>query len=606
MLPGTRCGGTLRRFPGLLAGLASLLMAASPLHAGGFDGRVTGEDGSPVVGAMVTFGTGADSRYAMTVFTDAGGHFRASGLEGGTQYRIRVRRIGWKDLLRAPGQTAPARGFDRLDFALERETDPAAVAAQLPANRWYGLVLDRIDDERHREQLVRQCTFCHQQGSAATRIQREPEQWYKVLDRMARFGAGLDADLRERIPGLFNAAYDPAVAVPALTQNMNAPDFAPPPEPRVRRAVIEEYQLGGRASMLHDVVVHPDGSIYAVDLMQDALFRLDPKVPGGAREKIAIPRGDVPPSGVFGTSSLTVPNSNSHVGPHSLQVAADGAVWITLALGNQLARFDPKSAEWSIVTLPKGFFPHTLRFDPRGRIWYTIAVSNHLGMYDPATGQHEVISLPARSIGESISLRFLPAILWLGRVVNLGGAPMALGDGDGTPVPYGIDIAPDGGVWFSQLNAHKIGRVDPDTFAVSMIDTPFTAPRRLRFDASGRLWIPGFSSGLVSRFDPETRQFESWELPIEPRGSDTPYALNVDHRTGAVWICGTNSDTLMRFEPESERFTVYPLPTRVSYTRELDFDAEGGVWTSNSNLPAWQIETGMPRILRLDPRVGVR
>ena len=66
--------------------------------------------------------------------------------------------------------------------------------------------------------------------------------------------------------------------------------------------------------------------------------------------------------------------------------------------------------------------------------------------------------------------------------------------------------------------------------------------------------------------------------------------------------CGTESDTLIRFDPETEHFAVYPLPTRVTYTREIDFDAEGRVWTSNSNTPTWQIEGGTPRVLRLDPR----
>ena len=166
------------------------------------------------------------------------------------------------------------------------------------------------------------------------------------------------------------------------------------------------------------------------------------------------------------------------------------------------------------------------------------------------------------------------------------------------PVPYGIDIAPDGDIWFSQLNAHKIGRIDPETLDVELIATPFTAPRRLRFDSKGRLWIPGFSSNVISRFDPQTREFETWPLPV---GSETPYALHVDRTTDTVWICGTNSDTLIRFQPESEAFLVYPLPTRVTYTREIDFDAEGRVWTSNSNAPAWQIERGQPRVIRLDP-----
>jgi streptogramin lyase len=76
----------------------------------------------------------------------------------------------------------------------------------------------------------------------------------------------------------------------------------------------------------------------------------------------------------------------------------------------------------------------------------------------------------------------------------------------------------------------------------------------------------------------------------------------VDHSTDTVWICGTNSDSLIRFEPDTEEFLVYPLPTRVTYTREIDFDAEGRVWTSNSNAPTWQIERGQPRVIRLDPR----
>jgi hypothetical protein len=39
----------------------------------------------------------------------------------------------------------------------------------------------------------------------------------------------------------------------------------------------------------------------------------------------------------------------------------------------------------------------------------------------------------------------------------------------------------------------------------------------------------------------------------------------------------------------------------VTYTREIDFDEQGRVWTSNSNAPTWQIERGQPRVIRLDP-----
>jgi streptogramin lyase len=594
-----------RRLRDRLAALALVLAAAAPAAAEvAVAGRVRGADGAPIAGAMVTVSYGDPIR-AATVFSSDGGRFELPRLPAPGPYTVRVRRIGWRDLRETGVAPPPGRSELALDLALERETDPAALAAQLPANRWFALALARVEDPAQREELVRQCTYCHQQGNPATRLDREDWQWEKVLSLMGRMGGLLSPELRAQVPALFRAAYDPAHAVPALTARMHEPDFAPPPPPSVRRALVEEWELGERASMQHDLTVHPDGRIYSVDMTQDQLFRLDPSRPGVAMERFEVPRGDMPLGGVFATGGQPLPsNSNAHHGPHSIQVAPDGALWITLALGNELARFDPGSARWTIHPLEEGFYPHTLRFDARGRIWFTVAASNHLGMLDPATGALRSVRLPARTTGQEVALRLLPALLWLGRHVDLRGMAGEGGGGINLPVPYGIDVAPDGGIWFSQLNEHRIGRLDPDTFQYEMIDTPFSAPRRLRFDSRGKLWIPGFSSGLIARFDPATRGFETFELPIEPRGSETPYALHVDRRTDAVWICGTNSDSLIRFQPESRRFTVYPLPTRVSYTREIDFDAEGRVWTSNSNAPTWQIEGGYPRVIRLDPREG--
>ncbi len=579
---------------------ASLLLAltlATPglVRAAEIAGRVSDSDGTPIVGARITAERGDPAR-STTVYSDEEGRFAVPNLAPG-DWQVRVRRIGWRDGIR--DTAAPNL---ELAIALERETDPTALAEQLPANRWFALFLEQIDDSAHREQFVRQCTYCHQQGNEATRVPREDWQWEKVLALMARMGGGLSSEVAAQVPSWFDAAYDPAHAIPRLTAGMGTSQFAPAPPAEVRRAVIDEWVLGGRASMQHDLMVHPSGHIYSVDMMQDELYRLDPDT--GESKRFPIPADGLPLGGVFATSgSPLVPNANAHVGPHSLQVAPDGSVWVTLALGNRLGRFDPATEEWTLHAMSEGFYPHTLRLDSKGRIWFTIAGSNHVARFDPSSGQFETIRLPAENLQQAIALRLMPFVIWLSEYVDLD--PVGAGEGAGAmPVPYGIDIAPDGGVWFSQLNAHRIGRIDPDTLEVEIVETPFTAPRRLRFDSGGRLWIPGFSSGVVSRFDPSTRTFESWEIPIEPRGTETPYALHVERSTDTVWICGTNSDTLIRFDPPSEEFFVYPLPTRVTYTREIDFDEQGRVWTSNSNTPTWQIERGQPRIIRLDPNPG--
>ncbi len=589
----------MRSRPQTFSPLLTLLLffSAAPtlVSAAGFQGRVGADADTPIVGAMVTFRFGSPFQ-ERTVFTGEDGSYQVSGLPAATEYKIRVRRIGWEDFLASESTTEA--GSDPLDFTMVQHTDMAKVAAQLPAYHWYALVLEKVTNEVDREQLVRSCNMCHQQGNLATRIQRPVEEWEKVLSLMARMGGGVNAEFRAKIPELFNSAYDPKTAVPRLTKGFGEPGFAPPPSAEVRRAIIDEYELGGRSSMQHDMIVHPDGYAYSVDMSTDTLFRLDPSVPGGERTAFAIPAGDEQLGGMMDSGALPS-NSSMRVGPHSLQAAPNGDIWLTLAVANKLAIFDTVEESFVMEDLPGGIFPHTVRFDDKGRGWYTVAVSNHIGMYDPKTGQHDLIRVPARSFGEDIMLRMMPVMLWLSQFIDL--TEMAsTSEGLDLPFPYGIDIAPDGGIWFSQLNAHRIGRIDPDTYEVKVIDTPFSAPRRMRFDSKGMLWIPGFSSNLISKFDPETEEFEHFELPAELLGADAPYTLNVDLKTDEVWVCGTNSDSLIRYQQDKDKFTIFPLPTQVTYSREVDFSNDGGVWTSNSNAPTWQIETGMPRIIRLD------
>ncbi len=581
--------------------LACLLTTAAVFAAerprGTFVGQVTDTARQPVAGAIVTAENLRLGR-STTVFTDRHGRFEMPPLEI-DRYFVRVRRIGFQDAERSRVELAP--GTARLDLTLTVEADRSAVAWQLPASRWLPLLLAELPDDRLREEFTRQCTYCHQQGNWATRVQRSDEDWQKIFKLMARMGGVISSDLRERLPAAFNRAYADDNYLAALVPA----GFVAPPGPtgRAAAAVITEWDLGHEASMQHDLTVHPDGTIYSVDTNQDALYRLDPRT--SERRVWAIPRGDSPLGGVFaGVGTILAPNSNSHVAPHSLQVAPDGSIWTTLCLGNKIGRFDPGAETWTIFELEEGLYPHTLRFDQKGRVWYTLAVSNHIGMIDPASGRRETIRLPARSWSQAIALRLTPAVLWLSHYVSMADQAAGAGEGVNLPIPYGIDIAPDGGVWFSQLNERRIGRLDPDTHAIEMIDTPFSGPRRLRFDSKGNLWIAGFSSALVARYSPSTGEFTTWKLPIE--GVETPYALNVDRNTDTVWICGTNSDSLISFDPASETFTVYPLPTRVTYTREIDFDDAGGVWASNSNFPTWQIEAPRPRVLRLQPNAAPR
>ncbi|MFT4613721.1 MAG: virginiamycin B lyase [Bacteroidia bacterium] len=601
-VPTTFQGGVV-----LLLALAASSISASTGDSGGFFYGHISADSLPVKGAMVTFYHGQPV-HSLSVFADEQGRFLSPDLPWRDGYRVRVRRAGWRDVLME--NQSPAKAGQWLGVQMERIKDPAEMIQQLPSNYWMNLVLDEFDNQDHLLEFKMQCTYCHQQGSPLTsRRQFDRQQWVETIIDMGRRSAIISKSLREVLPEHYLAAYDEANVLAKLPAYDGDDGPLPVPSAAVRQAVIEEWNLGGPTSGQHDLMVyHPDGSIWTVDGPMDTLhvIRLDNN-PDGERKSYQIPRGAHKPGGVYhkmdkGSRRGVTKGVEAYLAPHSLQIGANGFIWLTLASGNQLAGFDPTSETWDIVDVKEGINPHTLRFDKRGRLWYTLTATNHVGMFDPVSREQMSIRLTFPDFTTRLITWFTPFFLRNADILQLNDRAAEM-DGVTMPMPYGIDIHPlDGSIWYSQLNMSHIGRIDPNTFAVTPIATPFVTPRRLRFDALGNLWVPSYAQGSIHLFDTEAMAWtKSYQIPVEPRGSEVPYAVFVDQETDDVWITGTQSDTIIRFAPGTERWTLYPLPTRVTYTRELDMDRAGNVWTSHSSSPAWHVEDGIPKVVRLNP-----
>jgi virginiamycin B lyase len=570
--------------------------------AGFFYGHVYSVE-MPVKGAMVTFFHG-DPRHSLTVFADEQGRFLSPELPWAQGYQIRVRRVGWKDVVLKDQSPDPEGQW--IPVSMNRIEDPGEMIQQLPSNYWMNLVLEEFDDRDHLLEFKMQCTYCHQQGSPLTsRRQYTRQQWLDIIHDMGRRSAIISNSLREVLPDHLMAAYEDSNVLQKLPSYDGVNGPLPVPSADARRAVIEEWNLGSHTSGQHDLMVyHPDGSIWTVDGPMDTLhvIRFDDN-PDGDRKNYLIPRGDHKPGGVYWKMGKgTNKGVETYLAPHSLQTAPDGVIWLTLASGNQLAGFDPATESWDIVDLEEGINPHTLRFDKKGRLWYTVTATNHVGMFDPKTREQKFIQLEFPDFTTRVITWFTPFFIEHADLFDLEGRSAEM-DGVTMPMPYGIDISPiDGSIWFSQLNMSHIGRIDPETLEVISVVTPFVTPRRLRFDSQGNLWVPSYAEGTINRFDTRAMEWkESYEIPVLPIGSEVPYAVFVDPDTDHVWITGTQSDTLIRFEPARENWTIYPLPTRVTYTRELDMDDDGNVWTSHSSGPAWHVEDGIPKVTMLSP-----
>ncbi len=499
---------------------------------------------------------------------------------------IRLRKQGFMDEEQIVVDT-------KLSAILEKETDPEAAAENTPANAWAAAIDFGNDDLKTHFRL--QCSFCHQQGSPATVADRTEEEWEKIIDRMIRYGSRLRSSAQKELPALLKAEHKKLIANPELIPPVK------PWEEHLTNVRVTEWALGDTSSQLHDVFVASSGLVYAGDNLQDNLMELDPKTNKAVTHKIPR-RADDKLGGNIGGRLKNYPGVGAYVGLHSLDESpVDGHLFLTGSDSSRLVEFDPDTKQFTLYDIPDGFYPHTIRIDQKDRVWFTMAVSNQVAMFDRTDKIFKFYDLPARSLKEKATIFALPVILKLANWgVPIHKMPIDAQSG-GLPLPYGIEITPNGHVWFTRLHSDELGHIDPNTDEVTFYKTPFVSPRRLRADAEGNLWITVFAEGRLAKFDPKTEKFTLFDLPTEPLGSETPYSLNVDRERGIVWINGTASDSMIRFDISTENWKIFPLPKRRTFTRDVDIAPDGSIYTSNGSFPAWHIEDGQPTVIRIQP-----
>ncbi len=530
--------------------LSAVGMTAEPNSESSIDsiqGRVIDSAGSGVEGVMVS-AVDDEQRKWTSVFTQQDGSFSIPNLRN-VDHKIRARLMGLGD----EWVSGVAVGTDHLMIS----THPAVgdeLESQRPASSAFSML--NFDNPRDKMNFKMFCSYCHQVGTLGFRTPEKPVDWETMLRRMDGFGGLYPHTQDTIIQRLMDTYKDDAVE--------NWPAFVPPPAPTglAAAATITMWEMDKPLQgSFHDLEIGPDGKVYAVNISKHRMVVLDPET--GTQTAYQYPRGTY--------------------GPHSIETANDGGLWTTMCATGQMVRFDIETKQFETYSsgeAPKrrGNYPHTLRInpnDPEGLVWYTDAGSNSCFSIHPET--HVVKEYKLLSAGQAV----------------------AAGRGESRGItPYGLDFSPvDGMIWYSKLNGNRIGRIDPnvDDGNIKEWNPPFRGPRRLHVAPDGMVWVPGFGSGVFGKFNPTTEQWTVYELPDAE--NQIPYALNVDPK-GIVWICGTHNDTINRFDPKTEAFTEIRLPTRVSYTREIEFDDEGNVWTSTSG-PARHMERGVGAVIRI-------
>ncbi|MBF7729101.1 carboxypeptidase regulatory-like domain-containing protein [Pseudomonas sp. N040] len=581
--------------------LSGLVLGSSlPALAGTISGTVTAGD-KPVAGALVTLWN-AEKNRKETVYTDDQGHYTLNtGFTG--KLVLRARTPYFKDVKQDLELAADTSSS--VDFAVEKIASLDELSASFPASAHAATL--KFPDDQTKAAFINQCNYCHQQGNALTRMNHTPEQWNSTVWRMEGYGAYITHGEHKRIARMMDETYDGKPVNAIQTQ-----DYAP----ELAKARIEEWHAATPMSFLHDTIVGSDEKLYGIDEAQDIMYILDRET--GKIEQSQMPANGNPVGGDFAGLQLPIGIFTGNQGPHSAVETADGRMFITGALSSSLIMFRPATKEWKVYEIPRGFlwrkglYPHTIRADKEGNIWFTAMSSNRLVKFDIKTEQFTDIALPSNGVMRWLTDTFMGVILKVAAWFPQQNVHLALSHhkwlNGGIGIfnwPYGIDVNPvDGGIWYSKLLSNKIGHVDPKTLEVTEYDVPHKGPRRLRFDKDGMLWIPSFDEGKLMKFDPATKQFETIDLPLLAQNEyEIPYALNVDAR-GDVWIATNQQDRIARYIPSQKKFVMYAMPNRVIWFRDFEFTKDGKVCTSNSNLPAYAHEDGLPAFFCIQPDVN--
>ena len=206
-------------------------------------------------------------------------------------------------------------------------------------------------------------------------------------------------------------------------------------------------------------------------------------------------------------------------GPHDVYPAPDGAIWFTAQSAGKLGRLDPRTGRSDLIALGPGAAPHGVIVGPDGAAWVTEGGQNAIARVDPATHAVKLFPLPKERRNANLNTAVFDhqGVLWFtgqngiyGRLDPKTGT-MAVFDAPRGAGPYGIASTPDGQVFFASLAGSYLGQIDLATGGVTVLEPPVPrqGARRVWSDSHGALWITGWDSGDLFRYDSKSKNWAS-------------------------------------------------------------------------------------------------
>jgi virginiamycin B lyase len=142
-----------------------------------------------------------------------------------------------------------------------------------------------------------------------------------------------------------------------------------------------------------------------------------------------------------------------------------------------------------------------------------------------------------------------------------------------------------GNVWFTEQAANYIGQFNPATqqfrtYPLKQVHGHSSAPQDLKFDASGNLWFTEVNGARIGRLNPESGAISTWPVPPPSSGVPSlPFCLAVTP-TGLVWFGDLSGGAIGSLDPNTGAVRLYHLASKQTEVYAMSADASGTVWFS--------------------------
>lgn len=302
----------------------------------------------------------------------------------------------------------------------------------------------------------------------------------------------------------------------------------------------------------------------------------------------------------------------------------EGRIWFGEMGHNYLAYFDSRTQTFKQMMPPDGQFGIMgVTVDSDDTIWFAEQYANYIGHYLPATGQYKIYSLPTLTIpdpanaGQTITLPYAPNDLaidahgniWftelnadmVGRLDpatgNIQHYALASKKTVQTLSPYGITVDPHGMVWFTEASSPRIWHLDPATGAVHSFapDDSAIPLMEIASDPHGFIYATGFSNGLLLRLDPQSGTVTSYYAPFTGNQAGGLYGIAIS-KSGEVWVTVSAQNKIARLDVNGHRFIFYTIPTIACLPLGLTIGNTSTSHVTHTTDTIWFTEAGSNKI----------